>query len=137
MLHGCRGRPWLPGACVVAGGHAWLRGHAWLPGRDLRRIRQDTVNERAVRILLECILVLLIVWSCSKDHCFTEAVDRVGDLSRYSCIVKPSLCGATGGGSLSVWIKVKYTDNQNGVLTSLRTSYAEGFAVLTYHNLVR
>ena len=28
----------------------------WLPG-GLRRIRQDTVNERAVRILLECILV--------------------------------------------------------------------------------
>ena len=40
------------GACVVAGGHAWLRGGG------VRGIRQDTVNERAVRILLECILVL-------------------------------------------------------------------------------
>ena len=57
-------------ACVVAlggvhgcsGGHAWLlwggcvvapEGHAW----DMMRYG-DTVNERAVRILLECILVL-------------------------------------------------------------------------------
>ena len=69
---GCRGAcVWLPGcvcgcwgACVVAGGHAWLPGgHAWLPGGmrgcrgGVRRIRRDTVNERAVRILLECILV--------------------------------------------------------------------------------
>ena len=38
------------GACVVAGGHAWLQG-------GMHRIRRDTVNERAVRILLECILV--------------------------------------------------------------------------------
>ena len=36
-LCGCRG------ACVVVGG--------------MSRIRQDMVNERAVRILLECILV--------------------------------------------------------------------------------
>ena len=61
----------LRGACVVApggctwllwggmhgcsGGHAWLfpGGHAW----DMTRYG-DTVNERAVRILLECILVL-------------------------------------------------------------------------------
>ena len=50
------------GVCVVArGGHAWLLwgacmvapgGHAW----DMMRYG-DTVNERAVRILLECILV--------------------------------------------------------------------------------
>ena len=43
------------GACMVApGGHAWLLqgGHAW----DMTRYG-DTVNERAVRILLECILV--------------------------------------------------------------------------------
>ena len=44
------------GACMVAGG-AWLpEGHAWLWG-GVHRIRRDTVNERAVRILLECILV--------------------------------------------------------------------------------
>ena len=64
-MHGCSG-----GACMVAlggmhgcsGGHAWLLwggmhgcsgGHAW----DTTRYG-DTVNERAVRILLECILVL-------------------------------------------------------------------------------
>ena len=44
------------GACSVAlGGHAWLLGggHAW----DTMAHR-DTVNERAVRILLECILVI-------------------------------------------------------------------------------
>ena len=45
------------GVCVVApGGHAWLLqgGCAW----DSTRYG-DTVNERAVRILLECILVYL------------------------------------------------------------------------------
>ena len=43
------------GACVVAArGCAWLLpgGCAW----DMTRYR-DTINERAVRILLECILV--------------------------------------------------------------------------------
>ena len=61
---GCRG------ACVVAGG-AWLWGACLVVGvcgcRGVCvvaggvggcRIRQDTVNERAVRILLECILVI-------------------------------------------------------------------------------
>ena len=86
LLGGCA---WLLGegrACVVAqGGHAWLLGgHAWfLPGGHVwfllggmhgfsqggvcgfswggvHRLRRDTVNERAVRILLECILVLQI-----------------------------------------------------------------------------
>ena len=66
------------GACVVAlegamhgcsqGGHAWLLwgcawllrggGHAW----DTTRYG-DTINERAVRILLECILVSTCVSS--------------------------------------------------------------------------
>ena len=80
-MHGCWGAcmvaggyVWLPGVCVVAGGHAWLPGgvhgcpgeHAWLPGRHawlpggVHRIRRDTVNERAVRILLECILVIYL-----------------------------------------------------------------------------
>ena len=68
------GHVWLLGVCVVARGCAWLlggmhgcRGHAWLLGGmhglwggGVRRIRRDTVNERAVRILLECILVLLL-----------------------------------------------------------------------------
>ena len=61
-MHGCSG-----GACVVApggGGHAWLLpegvcmltlgGCAWF-------FWWDTVNERAVRILLECILVNIAV----------------------------------------------------------------------------
>ena len=57
-MHGCSG-----GACMVArGGHVWLLqggrvwlllgGHAW----DMTRYG-DTINERAVCILLECILV--------------------------------------------------------------------------------
>ena len=48
-MHGCSG-----GACVVAARGAWL-----LPGGgacDTTRYG-DTINERAVRILLECILV--------------------------------------------------------------------------------
>ena len=47
------------GACVVdERGHAWLpRGTCVVVG-DVRRIRGDTVNKRAVRILLECILVV-------------------------------------------------------------------------------
>ena len=82
-MRGCSGgRAWLLwGACMVAlGGHAWLLpggwhvwllwagmcgcsrggirgclgGHAW----DTTRYG-DTVNERAVRILLECILVVI------------------------------------------------------------------------------
>ena len=59
------------GVCVVARGACMVVGDAWLLGGvhgcwgacvvaevgGVRRIRQDTVNERAVRILLECILV--------------------------------------------------------------------------------
>ena len=78
LLHGvcvcgCLGGAWLLGGCMVAlggmhgclGGCAWLlwggacvvalRGHAW----DTMRYG-DTVNERAVRILLECILVIFL-----------------------------------------------------------------------------
>ena len=42
-VHGCRG-----------GGMCGCRG-------DMHRIRRDTVNERTVRILLECILVITII----------------------------------------------------------------------------
>ena len=83
-LHGCsqRGCAWLLGGdawllrggmhgCSL-GGHVWLLpggtymvapgGHVWffLGGGGeggMHRIRRDTVNERAVRILLECILM--------------------------------------------------------------------------------
>ena len=43
------------GGCVVVGA-CMAGGHAW-------QILRDTVNERAVRILLECILVFHAVFS--------------------------------------------------------------------------
>ena len=56
------GRAWLlVGVCVVApgGGHAWLLPRGWGGGGEVCVVRRygDTINERAVRILLECILV--------------------------------------------------------------------------------
>ena len=54
-MHGCLG-----GCVVVLGGHAWLLlGGAW----DTTRYG-DTINDRVVRILLECILVSLHVVEC-------------------------------------------------------------------------
>ena len=54
-MHGCSGG----GACMVAPGGVCVvapgGGHAW----DMTRYG-DAVNERAVRILLECILVFVI-----------------------------------------------------------------------------
>ena len=50
----------LVGVCV-AGGHTWqgacVAGGACMAGGHAWQILRDTVNERAVRILLECILV--------------------------------------------------------------------------------
>ena len=86
-MHGCWGACMVAGGvCMVAGGHAWLLGgmhgcrgvcvvlggmrgcrggvHG-CRGGGVRRIRRDTVNERAVRILLECILVF---FSFAGDH---------------------------------------------------------------------
>ena len=64
-MHGCGGHAWLWGVCMVvgmcmaAGGMCGCRrGCAWLQG-GMHGIQRDTVNERAVRILLECILVSL------------------------------------------------------------------------------
>ena len=53
-VHDCRGRAWLlwGGACVVAVGKGMCGC-----GGALHRIRRDTVNERSVRILLECIQI--------------------------------------------------------------------------------
>ena len=52
-MHGCgRVRVWLQRGCV------WLWGACMVVG-GVHRIRRDTVNEREVRILLECILVWL------------------------------------------------------------------------------
>ena len=94
---------WLvaPGACVVApeghvwllGGHAWLlwEGHVWLLGGVCvvalgevcgcsggcawyTTTHGDTVNELAVRILLECILVSyhidVVVTAIEEDSTF-------------------------------------------------------------------
>ena len=50
-------------ACVAGGMHGRDGGHAWqgwgacVAGGRAWQILRDTVNERAVRILLECILV--------------------------------------------------------------------------------
>ena len=48
----------------MAGGHAWQGGHVWQGGMHdgghAWQILRDTVNERAVRILLECILVVIV-----------------------------------------------------------------------------
>ena len=64
---GCRAWLLVGGACVVGGG-ACLAVRGW----GLRRIRRDTVNERAVRILLECILVFIMCYFISL---FQFAVD--------------------------------------------------------------
>ena len=60
---GCRGAcvivgdVWLLGGCIIAGGCMVVGGgHAWWWG-GTHGIQRDMVNERAVRILLECILV--------------------------------------------------------------------------------
>ena len=76
---GCWGMCGCQGACMVAGGmhgcgeHAccggtcMVGGCAWLQG-GMHRTRRDTVNERAVRILLECILIFYIFY-------YVKAVD--------------------------------------------------------------
>ena len=75
-MHGGGEHAWLWGACVIARGHVWLQGvgmvvggwHVWFGG--MHGIRQDTVNERAVRIPLECILVI----SCKKAEDYVRSV---------------------------------------------------------------
>ena len=92
------------GACVVAGcpgGHAWLLpggcawllpgGHAWLlpgacvvfPRGGMHRIRRDTVNERAVRILLECILVTCFFL---HDNMYRIITPRKRSLGKVICL---------------------------------------------------
>ena len=68
--HGCSG-----GAYVVApGGRAWLLpgGHAW----DMTRYG-DTINERVVRILLECIVLSKIKANNSTCLSKTQVVRSV------------------------------------------------------------
>ena len=56
MVGGMHGR----GACMV-GGHVW-QGACKVGGMHCRGSAWHTVNERAVRILLECILVRIKFW---------------------------------------------------------------------------
>ena len=69
-----RGYVWQ-GACV-AGGHAW-QGCVWqgacmvgvcMAGGHARQILRDMVNERAVCILLECILVPIFLLNFTKTN---------------------------------------------------------------------
>ena len=67
-----RGHAWQ-GACVAGGmcgrgGECMARGHAWQDGH-VWQILQDTVNEQAVRILLECILVINHLSSIKTPYC--------------------------------------------------------------------
>ena len=80
-MHGC----W--GACMVAGGMHGCGGCVWLLGGmcgcgRVHRIRRDRVNKRVVRILLECILVIIMFsqvsvcsWGCL---CQGDPLDRRG-----------------------------------------------------------
>ena len=86
FIWGVHGFIW--GVCIVlfggcawfySGGHAWFYlggmrgfiqgGHAWF--FQFFRIQWDTVNERAVRILLECILVFQYVYVCCVSRIFS------------------------------------------------------------------
>ena len=92
-MHGERGHAWWRGGhvwqrgvCVAKGwcvvkGHAWRRGCAWWRG-GVRGIRRDTINKRAVRILLECILVkfnkfLHINWSWTTSWAPLTCVTQI------------------------------------------------------------
>ena len=60
-MRGCRGVGVVArGMCGCWGGMHGCRGHVWWlgGGGGIGGIRRDTVNEREVRILLECILVI-------------------------------------------------------------------------------
>ena len=65
-MHDCSGGH----VCLLWGRHAWLLrgGMCGCSGGGVRTIRRDTVNERAVRILLECILVVRKYFSRASDR---------------------------------------------------------------------
>ena len=50
-MHGYRGACVVAGGCMVVGGVCGCRGGV-VAGGGMRRMRRDTVNERAVHILL-------------------------------------------------------------------------------------
>ena len=83
-------------------------------------------------------LISLIFYSqfglAAKTNALLNQWIELGDLSRYSCIVKPSLCGATGGGSLSVWMKYSHSGHGDGIISSMTKNYAQGFTVMESTN---
>ena len=84
-MHG-RGCAWqgVHGGSVHCRGHAWQRGAWWgvcmVGGMRGGRHAWHTVNEQAVRILLECILVMLV----TNDIVLKKIIVSVGWL-RASC----------------------------------------------------
>ena len=78
-------------------GHVWWGGHAWQGGVHGRapmppspQILRDTVNERAVRILLERILVRHVIWNSVHYFCccFSHTVifnPLTGDVLMIKC----------------------------------------------------
>ena len=119
-MHGCSGGACMVapgGACMVApGGHAWLLwgayvvlfgggvwfysgGHAWF--FQFFRIQWDTVNERVVRILLECILVVIVrsVKLLSKSNPVNY---RLQKKLLESDVFRP-VCHSVHGGMMSPW----------------------------------
>ena len=91
----------VAGVCMVGGReHAWQRGQAWqgvyVAGGHAwhtppQQILWDTTNERAVLILLECILVFAIAncwWLVELPMCFTDGfwplfMELVGERGPY------------------------------------------------------
>ena len=75
------------GGTCVAGGHAWHGGRASQGEERAWQIPRDTVNERAVRILLECILVLCVnkasaifgIGLCQCEMCLTFLRNSTGE----------------------------------------------------------
>ena len=117
-MRGCSG-----GACVVAPrGGAWLLwgacmvaprgGHAW----DTTRYG-DTINERAVCILLECILVLFLRWNWNK---YEEAELR--SLSGGYLFCTAIICfKLRGGPTKKVLLLPMLTETYLGWLVSMGT----------------
>ena len=69
---------WWSGAYVAKGGHVWQRGHAWQ--REVCVVRGACVAgeaQRAVRILLECILVDSCTCTPIYKHWWHQNQDRV------------------------------------------------------------
>ena len=97
-----RGACMAGGVCVAGGGHV-LQGACMAHMSPLpQQILRDTVNERAVRILLECILVINVHYMNHSSGCLTPFYCYLG--KRHSgtlVIIYPLLC------NISLNIKVK------------------------------